>query len=188
MMWSGVEAEASGREMKELLLMRHAKAVASTADYGDSGRPLNGRGQRAAATIAQEMYRRGARPDVILCSPARRTRETLDQVLAAYDPPPPTHLEPDLYLAEAGMLIERLRRLDAAVACALLIGHNEGLAHAAILLATAGPSTALASMRAKFPTGAVAWLRCPIDDWTRLGRTAGELVAFLRPRDFGPSS
>jgi phosphohistidine phosphatase len=174
--------------MKELLLMRHAKAVASAPGRDDATRPLNGRGQRAAAAVASELHRRGARPDLILCSPARRTRETLDHVLATFDPPPPAHVEPGLYLAEADALVERFRQIDAGVGCALLIGHNDGLAQAAIALAETGAPSTLASMRAKFPTGAVAWLHCPIDDWSRLGHGGCRLVAFIRPRDLGTSS
>lgn len=171
--------------MKELLLMRHAKAVASSPDFGDLGRPLNARGRRAAAAVARDLRRRGASPDLILCSPSRRTRETLDEILGVYEPAPPARLEPELYLAEAGRLIDRFRQIEADSGCALLIGHNEGLAEAAISLATVGEPTDLAAMRAKFPTGAVAWLRFPVDDWTQLGRTRGELVAFIRPRDVG---
>ncbi len=174
--------------MKELLLMRHAKAVQSALEYGDLGRPLNGRGRRAAAAVASDLYKRGARPELILCSPARRTRETLGRVLDVYAPPPPTRLEPELYLADANRLIERFRQIDAGIGCALLIGHNEGLAEAAIALATVGEPAALASMRGKFPTGAVAWLRLPVEDWTLLGRTRGELVAFIRPRDLASTA
>jgi phosphohistidine phosphatase len=173
--------------MKELLLMRHAKAVPTALEYGDLGRPLNGRGRRAAAAVAGELYRRGARPALILCSPSRRTRETLGHLLDAYTPPPPTRLEPELYLADANRLVERFRQIDPGIDSALLIGHNEGLAEAAIALATVGEPDALSSMRAKFPTGAVAWLRFPVDAWTQLGRTRGELVAFIRPRDLAPS-
>jgi phosphohistidine phosphatase len=169
--------------MRELLLMRHAKAVAAAPGQGDLGRPLNGRGRRAAGEVGRELYRRGARPDLILCSPSRRTRETLDGVLAVYEPAPPTLIEPELYLAEAAPLIDRFRRLESGIRQALLIGHNEGLAEAAIALATVGDPAVLASMRAKFPTGAVAWLRFPLEDWARTGRTRGELLAFLRPRD-----
>jgi phosphohistidine phosphatase len=166
--------------------MRHAKAVTTAPGSGDAGRPLNARGRRAAAAVAAELRRRGAQPDLILCSPSRRTRETLDYVLDACASPRTAALEPDLYLAEASRLIERFRRLEPGIGCALLIGHNEGLAEAAITLATVGEPAALASMRGKFPTGAVAWLRFPVDDWAELGRTRGELVAFIRPRDIGP--
>ncbi len=171
--------------MKELLLMRHAKAVAHTVDSGDQGRPLNGRGRRAATAVARELHRRGIRPDLILCSTSRRTRETLDHVLDVYEPAPTTQLEPDLYLADAGYLIERCRQLDSEIGCALLIGHNEGLGEAAVALATAGDPVQLASMRVKFPTGAVAWLRFDADDWRQLGRSRCDLAAFIRPRDLG---
>ncbi|MCW5748660.1 MAG: histidine phosphatase family protein [Alphaproteobacteria bacterium] len=169
--------------MKDLLLMRHAKAVASAPDRGDHERALNGRGRRAAAAVARELRRLDARPDMILCSPARRTRETLAEFLDVYAPPPPTSLEPELYLAEAGQLLARFRRIEPGVRCALLIGHNEGLAQIAIALAGTGAPAALASMRSKFPTGAVAWLRFAIDDWADISPAGGELVAFVRPRD-----
>ncbi|HJQ56054.1 MAG TPA: histidine phosphatase family protein [Vineibacter sp.] len=169
--------------MKELLLMRHAKAVAAAMALGDLGRPLNGRGRRATATVARELHRLGARPELILCSPSRRTRETLDVLLETFTPPPPTSIEPDLYLAEAARLLKRLRRIEPTIDSALLIGHNEGLAEAAIGLTGDGEPPAIASMRSKFPTGAVAWLRLPIDDWAQLGPAGGKLVAFLRPRD-----
>ncbi len=163
--------------------MRHAKAVPAGPGQGDLGRALNGRGRRAAREVARELHRRGARPDLILCSPSRRTRETLDGVLAVYEPAPHTLIEPELYLAEATRLVDRFRRLSPDIRQALLIGHNEGLAEAAIALAMAGDPAALASLQAKFPTGAVAWLRFPMEDWTRTGRTRGELLAFVRPRD-----
>jgi phosphohistidine phosphatase len=174
--------------MKELVLMRHAKAVPHAIEQGDLGRPLSGRGRRAATAVALELRRRGLRPDLILCSSARRTRETLDHVLDVYQPAPPTQLEAELYLADAEHLVDRFRRFDADIGSALLIGHNEGLAEAAILLATVGEPAALAAMRAKFPTGAVAWLRLPVDDWTQLGRSRGELAAFIRPRDLGTAA
>jgi phosphohistidine phosphatase len=174
--------------MKDLILMRHAKAVTGSLETGDAGRPLNARGRRAAAVVAQELRRLGAKPDLILCSPARRTRETLDHVLDAFQSLPPACLEPDLYLAEATRLIERFRRMEADVGCALLIGHNDGLAQAANALATTGAPDALASMRTKYPTGAAAWLRFPVDDWQELGRTRGELFAFIRPRDLATAA
>jgi phosphohistidine phosphatase len=173
--------------MKELLLMRHAKAVASGLEYGDLGRPLNGRGRRAAAAVAGELHRLGTRLDLVLCSPSRRTRETLGYVLEAHVPPPPTRIEAELYMADSNRLIDRFRRLEADIGSALLIGHNEGLAQAAIALATAGDSATLEQMRGKFPTGALAWLRLPLDDWTQVGRTAGDLHAFIRPRDLAAS-
>jgi phosphohistidine phosphatase len=174
--------------MKDLLLMRHAKAVGTSINYGDLGRPLNSRGRRAAAAVARDLQRRGARPSVILCSPSRRTRETLDLVLEALTPTPPILIEPELYLAGAEQLITRLRQLAPEVGSVLLIGHNEGLADAAVALATSGDAAALASMRAKFPTGAVAWLRAPIDAWSQLGQAGAALVAFVRPRDLADAA
>ncbi len=167
---------------RDLFLVRHAKAGLSGGAQGDFGRPLNGRGRRAAVAVAAELARRGADPELILCSPAIRTRETLDRLLGQ-TAPPPVMLEPALYLAEASALLARLRALPSTVQRAMLVGHNDGLAELAVTLATLGAPATLRSLRAKYPAGAVAWLRLPLDDWSQLGRTRGELMAFIRPRD-----
>ncbi|QQS12867.1 MAG: histidine phosphatase family protein [Rhodospirillales bacterium] len=169
--------------MRDLLLMRHAKAGLGATAGGDRERPLNPRGRRAATAVGRELARLGARPDTILCSPARRTRETLDLVTPALKTAAPPAFEPALYLAEADELLARLRGLGDDTACALLVGHNDGIGALAARLATIGDERAIASLRGKFPTGAVAWLRLPLDDWGALGRTRGELFAFVRPRD-----
>ena len=60
--------------LKKLTLLRHAKAVPALPGIDDHARPLNGRGRRAAAQVGIETA--GARPDLVLCSSATRTRET----------------------------------------------------------------------------------------------------------------
>ncbi len=63
--------------MSRLLLLRHAKSDWGEAGLQDFDRPLAPRGQRAAADMAKAISAAGMLPDRILCSPARRTRETL---------------------------------------------------------------------------------------------------------------
>lgn len=169
--------------VKEILLWRHAKSSWGDPARPDRLRPLNGRGRRGADAVAGWLAGRPAAPDLVLCSPATRTRETLDAWLRRAADPPAVRLEPELYLASRAELLDRLRRLPEGAGRVLLIGHNEGIGELAALLATVGPADRLAALRAKYPTGALAWIAAPIDRWADLGRTRGELLIFLRPKD-----
>jgi len=168
---------------RNLVLYRHAKAAIGKAGGSDHDRPLTGRGRRAATAIATALTARGAPPNLILCSTALRTRETLEPLLARLKPSPPVSMEPGLYLASAHSLLMRLRQLPNDVERVVLIGHNDGMAELARELATDGDPAALAAMINKYPTGAAACLRVSLDDWSDLGNAGAHLEAFLRPRD-----
>lgn len=170
--------------MKTVLLLRHAKSAWGDPGLADHDRPLNRRGERAAEVMAEHIARKCPRPDVILCSTAVRTRQTLAPLvhrLAA--PAPPISLEKGLYLASEAALLARLRGLPDDAGTALLIGHNEGIGLLAEALADRGPADLLKALRDKFPTGALAVLRAPGKQWPDLKLGAAELLAFVRPRD-----
>ena len=170
--------------MKTILLLRHAKSAWSDARLDDHDRPLNGRGERAAKAMADHLVRLGPRPDLILCSTAVRTRQTLMPLLKRLaDPAPPISLENRLYLAAEGTLLDRLRLLPDEVSTVLLIAHNDGIARLADLLAGSGQPDVLAKLREKYTTGALATLRTPDGPWCDLAPGSAELVAFVRPRD-----
>lgn len=170
--------------MKTLLLLRHAKSAWSDPRLDDHDRPLNGRGERAAKAIADHLARHGPRPDLILCSTAMRTRQTLAPLLKRLgSPAPPISLENGLYLASEGALLARLQAVADDVPTVLLIGHNDGIGQLAAELADNGPSEALSALREKFPTGALAVLRVPDGPWSDLKVGAARLLAFVRPRD-----
>jgi phosphohistidine phosphatase len=169
--------------MRELMLWRHAKSSWPSRPIDDADRPLNARGRQAAEVMARWMVTRHLRPDVILCSPAKRTRQTADRLVAEVPDAPRPQLEPELYLATAPALLARLRRLPTNVHRPMLIGHNDGIWELARRLAEVGPADQLAALREKYPTGALVWLRVPIERWADLGHGHGELLHFVRPRD-----
>jgi phosphohistidine phosphatase len=132
--------------------------------------------------MAEHLRREGIRPALILCSPARRTRETFGLVALAI-PGVPAQVEQELYGAGAEDLLFRLRELPATVPSVLLIGHNPGLQALAVALAGSGEREALVRLRAKMPTGALAALQAPVSQWRDLGPGGAELVAFVTPKD-----
>ncbi|MBY0430429.1 MAG: histidine phosphatase family protein [Rhodospirillales bacterium] len=169
--------------MKCLYLLRHAKSCWEESALDDFHRPLNKRGRRAAALMAGYFARRGLRPDVVLCSAAERTRQTLDALKRVLNGVP-VSLEEGLYVASMSALLERLRRLDGATQAVLLIGHNPGIEQLALRLAgIAADRKGLERMREKYPTAALAELSASIDRWDELQAGCCRLEGFTRPAD-----
>ena len=170
--------------MKTLLLLRHAKSAWSDARLADHDRPLNRRGERAAKAMADHLAASDWRPELILCSTALRTRQTLAALVGRLPPPaPPIALEKGLYLASERVLLEHLRAVDDGVSSVLLIAHNDGIGDLAASLAGSGPAGPLERLREKYPTGALAVLAVPVGSWRDLEPGAARLVEFTRPRD-----
>jgi phosphohistidine phosphatase len=166
--------------MKRLYLLRHAKSSWKDMSLPDHDRPLAGRGRRAAKAIARHLHEEGIEPELVLCSSARRTRETLDWIEPALGTPD-IRVERDLYAASADALLERIRRVPRTVESVMLIGHNPGMQELALGLARR--SDAVRELEAKYPTAALVTLAVDAASWHEIDRDTAELVAFVRPRD-----
>jgi phosphohistidine phosphatase len=170
--------------VKIILLLRHAKSAWGHPGLDDHDRPLNKRGERSAEAMAEHIVHNAPRPDLILCSTAVRTRQTLAPLVHRLaSPAPPIALEKGLYLASERELLVRLRAVPEEVGTVLLIGHNEGIGELANALTEEGDPTALAHLQEKFPTGALATLQLDDAPWRDLAPGAAELLSFVRPRD-----
>jgi len=168
--------------MATLHLLRHLKSSWDDPGMDDFERPLNARGLRDADTLAAAVATAGLAPGLVLCSSARRTRETLARVVPALAGDHRIELDSELYLAPADRILARLRRVPGEVAAVLVIGHNPGLHDLAVLLASAGPAESRRRLAEKFPTGSLATIEAP-GPWVDLRPGSGRLVAFFRPRD-----
>ena len=121
------------------------------------------------------------RPDLVLCSPALRTRETLERMSNALGDAEVV-VDDELYGADGDELLERLRAVDERFETVAVIGHNPGIHDLAITLAGSGAE--LDRMEAKFPTGALAVLAFD-GRWRDVSPGGGLLEAFVTPRDLG---
>jgi phosphohistidine phosphatase len=165
--------------MKRLLLLRHAKSSWHDPSLADRDRPLAPRGHKAAERIAEHLRSNGPPVDLVLCSSALRTTETLKHVGRAFGDAEMV-VEDELYGATGEELLDRLRRVPEDVDGVALIGHNPGVQDLATGLAGGGDD--LERMRTKFPTGAVAILEFD-GHWAGLAEGGGRLVAFVTPKD-----
>ena len=165
---------------KQLHLLRHAKSSWKDSELADHDRPLAGRGRRAADALGRHLRVSAIAPELVLCSTARRARETWERIEPSL-PGTPVRYEPELYGASPTTLLKRVRGVPDDVGSVLLVGHNPAIEELASDLAC--PSPLLSDLEAKFPTGALATLAAPTASWRSLGHDCAELVAFVRPRD-----
>jgi phosphohistidine phosphatase len=168
--------------MKTLYLLRHAKAVPGDAEGDDRARPLAERGDRASRAVGQWLADRRATPALVLCSSTVRTRQTLALVLPALTPAPQVLYEDGLYLADARVLLARLREVGAGTASLLLVGHNPGIQELAALLAEPTTGRLARRLAEGMPTGALVAFEVP-GNWSALDRHRARLVDIVTPKE-----
>jgi phosphohistidine phosphatase len=125
----------------------------------------------------------GISPALVVCSPARRARETLELVSEALPDRLQVRIGEWIYGETADGLLRHLRMLPEFAASVMLVGHNPSVQELA--LALSGTGDALDRVRVKFPTGAMATVSSGARSWKDLDRGGGELTAFVVPRELG---
>ncbi len=169
--------------MRRLYVLRHAKSSWDDPSLDDFDRPLTERGRHGARLMGRHLAAARVHPALVLCSAAKRARQTLELVEPALEGVP-VAIEADLYEADKAELLVRLRRLDDHLGSVMLVGHNPGLERLAEgLVAHHGDGEALARFTEKFPTCALAVLDCDLAHWAELEDGTCRLAEFVRPGD-----
>jgi phosphohistidine phosphatase len=166
--------------MKRLYLLRHAKSSWDDPTLADQDRPLAPRGRRAAKLMAEHLRRKGIAPELVLCSPSRRTRQTLERIAPRLGKEVDVQIEPELYAASAAAHLELLHEVPDEIESVMLIGHNPGIQDLALSLASGGSETTRVS--SKFPTAALATLELNAN-WRELAPGSAEIVSFVKPKE-----
>ena len=164
-----------------LLLLRHAKSSWDQSDLVDHDRPLAPRGRRAAAALRDHLQGLAEPPQLVLCSSAARTVETLERIRPALPALTSVQVEDRLYAADADELLDYVQRMPSSVTCAMLIGHNPGMGDLAVMLTGHGDPAARAAMAARFPTAALAHLAID-EQWSAVDPGVATLEEFWTPR------
>lgn len=156
---------------RTLIVLRHAEA-AQVPGLSDRERPLTGDGERDARRVGATLRALGHHPDLVLCSPAERTRRTAELALAELPSDAPVDIESDLYGAYADELLGIVRATAPDVGTLLLVGHNPGVHELVMGLTThtADPG---------FPPASFAVIRFT-GEWAELEK--GETLTRWSPR------
>lgn len=112
---------------QQLYLLRHAKAEPWSPLGNDFSRPLNSKGTRHAKAVSSWVAGTLAVPDTVLCSPAKRTRETLAPLLSRWPQLlSTTDYVDSMYGASLNMLMTLAGDAFSYSQCLLMVGHNPG--------------------------------------------------------------
>ena len=168
--------------MATLLLLRHAKSSWDDPGQTDFDRPLAERGRRSAPLVGKYISGQRLSPDLVLCSPATRARETLELILPELSKAPEVRHLDKIYFGSAPDLRREIRGQAGDVERLMVVGHNpsiEGLANALI---KTGDATDIERMDAKYPTAALAVINFDFRFWRDIDPGTGHLRHFIVPK------
>ena len=165
-----------------LYLVRHAKSSWADITVDDHDRPLRNRGRRRAANLAAWLEERSLASDLVLCSTALRTRQTLDILLPVLGDAD-VRYEDGLYLGDARHLVSLLKKTPPALERVMVVGHDPVLQMTARYLAATATGDAMDRLDRKYPTSALAMLTFGSADWGGLRQHMGHLEFFFIPPD-----
>ncbi len=178
---------------RTLWLLRHAKAVTDPPPGGsDFDRVLSPRGRRDAAALGRLLAGHGEGlgpalkgvplPQVALVSPAARTAQTAELVLAGMAEPPEVRLVDELYGADPEEVLAVVRDLSDDVTSAMVVGHNP-TAHALSqgLLSPRDKKGHSLVVRHGFPTCALGVYAFEMERWADVAGGTARLVAMMMP-------
>jgi len=165
-----------------LLLVRHAKSSWSDPSAADIDRPLSGRGVRSAEALARHLATANRSPDIVMCSPANRARQTLAAIEGVLAAGADIRIEPVVYDGGTDELLGALRELPLAATTVMVIGHNPTMQDLALrLIVPDDDDDDLSRLREQFPTAGLATLSVA-PRWDRLANGCATLEGFWTPR------
>lgn len=173
--------------MLTLSLLRHAKSSWKNPSLPDRERPLASRGIADAPAMGRAMTERGIDPELVLCSSARRTVDTLSLVLPELKVEPSVVYEDALYHASAAEMLHMLRDVQPGANRVMMVGHNPEIQRLALDLIGSGPKHMRNHLMEKYPTAGLVVINFTVGLWSSVDINSGALNLFLVPRELKAS-
>ncbi len=131
----------------QLYLLRHATAEPWSPLGNDFSRSLSSDGKRLAQTVSGWALETLQAPDTVLCSPAKRTRETLAPLLTQWPQLlSNTDYADSIYGASLNMLLTLAEDAFSYSERLLLVGHNPGCSNMLTNVLTPGQTSGIQNM------------------------------------------
>jgi len=161
-----------------LYLMRHAKAGPWSPLGNDFSRALNPEGTRHAQLVSNWVQETLPPPDTVLCSPAKRARETLAPLLARWPRLlATTDYVDSMFGASLHMLLTLAEDAFSYSDRLLMVGHNPAIENLLINVLRQQQATKIGHVSA----GTLAVIEFP--DGFNQGAHAGNLLHLIRKKD-----
>ncbi len=159
---------------RELILIRHTKSGWGDLSLPDFERTLKKDRIDDAKNMAKKLHTLSVTPDLILCSPAKRTKQTAEYFCEALNYPfANIQFEQRLYETSAADYLEVVQETPLEVATLVLVGHNPSITDFANMFTHPRIE--------ELPTTGVIWLEFDSADWLLYNTSACRLKAFLTP-------
>ena len=165
--------------MARITLFRHAKAETPRIDLADFERTLATRGRRNAGEMGQFIANNGILPDLVIISPATRTRQT-HELASAHWPAVPSIVVDSIYEASATSLLLAIEQHGADCENVMVIGHNPGLV---VLMNNLVAEDYSGQNMSYFPTCCVADIGFEARTIRNINPEQGRLLSLVRVRD-----
>ena len=159
---------------RTLYLLRHAKSSWKDASLRDFDRPLKGRGRDAAKQIGKRLADEKSQPQLVVCSPAVRTRETADIVMKHAALKVDVTFDERIYEASLRDLLRVVADIPDDKQVAMMIGHNPGFEELVAFLS---------GEHRRMPTCALAKIRLDAESWKDVRAGEGTLEWFITPKE-----
>jgi phosphohistidine phosphatase len=160
--------------MKTLLLLRHAKSSWKDAGLQDFDRPLNERGKKAAEMIGRFIRNKQVAPDLLVCSPALRARETIEIVIKTGKLRSELRYDERIYEASPLRLLEVVSQIEEERKIVVLVGHNPGMEELLRLMT---------DRVEHMTTGTLARINFTVARWEKVPDEKGILEWIVRPKE-----
>ena len=147
----------------------------------DFDRPLDAGGRQDADTTGAAMLAAGYVPDRVICSNAKRAKETWDAVARYLRATRDVIFADQLYITDATGYANLIAE-NAGVGTLLIVGHNPMIEDVCFALAPNGDADAVSARSSGFPASGLAVIDFP----GSLGEAApskGRLDAFITPAE-----
>jgi len=160
--------------VKELILIRHAKASWADPNVEDFERTINEKGRLNAPEMGRRMKSKALAPDALVSSPALRARTTAEFDIAqiVYDK--------GIYEADLKDLLHIVKNLDSQLSTVMMFGHNPTI--------TDFTNYLTGEYIESIPTCGTVNIRFDCTDWSSIGKGSGSLVEFDYPKKKNPDA
>lgn len=155
--------------MKKLYIVRHTQKTDETNQIDDYDKELSQDGINIAKKIAEKFAKENPTIDLIVSSPAKRTKMTADIFANALKYNKSIMFNEVLYLAFVNELLETISYTFDTVESMVLVGHNPSLTALALVLV---------GFKEKFEMGAIMEINFDCDSWIDISKNNAKLISY----------